>query len=115
MRLLALSIAAALNTAPSISFGQATGELEEVRVTGARIRMTDGMATSVPVTSLTVDDLATFEPGGTVAEQLDALPQFFGTGTGSEEFSKTTFTTESWSVGFDLLNNNKKSIVYQYK
>ena len=37
------------------------------------------MAAPTPVTALTIGELASFEPGGTVAEQLDALPQFFGT------------------------------------
>jgi outer membrane receptor protein involved in Fe transport len=55
--------------------------VEEITVTGTRIRRTDGMAEPVPVTTLTVQELALFEPGGTVAEQLDALPQFFNTGT----------------------------------
>ena len=35
------------------------------------------MAEPVPVTTLTTQELELFEPGGTVAEQLDALPQFF--------------------------------------
>lgn len=30
------------------------------------------MATPVPVTVVTPDELSTFEPGGTIAEQLDA-------------------------------------------
>lgn len=55
--------------------------LEEITVTGTRIRRTDGMAEPVPVTTLTTQELALFEPGGTVAEQLDALPQFFQTTT----------------------------------
>jgi outer membrane receptor protein involved in Fe transport len=55
--------------------------LEEVTVTGSRIRGTDGMATPTPVTTITPQELLMFEPGGTVAEQLDALPQFFATGT----------------------------------
>jgi outer membrane receptor protein involved in Fe transport len=50
-------------------------------VTGTRIRATDGMATPTPVTTVTPQELLMFEPGGTVAEQLDALPQFFATGT----------------------------------
>jgi iron complex outermembrane receptor protein len=54
---------------------------EEITVTGTRIRMTDGMAEPVPVTTMTPDELKTFAPGSTVAEQLDALPQFFNTGT----------------------------------
>src|SRR5688500_4225625 len=55
--------------------------LEEITVTGTRIRVTDGMAEPVPVTSLTVEELSAFEPGTTIAEQLDALPQFFQTQT----------------------------------
>src|SRR4026208_1191554 len=59
----------------------ADAALEEITVTGTRIRATDGMAEPVPVTTLTVQELALFEPGGTIAEQLDALPQFFLTST----------------------------------
>ena len=55
--------------------------LEEITVTGTRIRATDGMAEPVPVTTLTVEELSLFEPGSTIAEQLDALPQFFQTST----------------------------------
>jgi outer membrane receptor protein involved in Fe transport len=55
--------------------------LEEITVTGTRIRATDGMAEPVPVTTLTVQELSLFEPGSTIAEQLDALPQFFQTST----------------------------------
>jgi outer membrane receptor protein involved in Fe transport len=56
-------------------------EIEEIQITGSRIRATDGMAEPTPVTALTITELSSFEPGGTVAEQLDALPQFFGTQT----------------------------------
>ncbi len=52
-------------------------ELEEIQVTGTRIRATDGMVTPVPVTAVSSAELATFQPGATVAEQLSALPQFF--------------------------------------
>jgi outer membrane receptor protein involved in Fe transport len=55
--------------------------LEEIQVTGSRIRLTDGMATPTPVTALTTSELQSFEPGATVAEQLDALPQFFNSQT----------------------------------
>jgi outer membrane receptor protein involved in Fe transport len=55
--------------------------LDEITVTGTRIRRTDGMAEPTPVTTLTPLELSTFEPGSTIAEQLDALPQFFNTGT----------------------------------
>jgi len=60
----------------------ATGNaVEEVMVTGTRIRQTDGMVSPVPVTVMTKTELANYEPGGTIAEQLDGLPQFFNTAT----------------------------------
>jgi len=58
-----------------------TAVQEVLTVTGSRVRRTDGMAEPTPVTTLSLDELATFEPGSTVAEQLDALPQFYNTGT----------------------------------
>lgn len=60
---------------------QAMPEVEELTVTGSRIRQTDGMVMPVPVTAMTPTELSSFEPGGTIAEQLDALPQFFNTAT----------------------------------
>ena len=65
--------------ASSVSYAQESPEVEEIEVTGSRIRATDGMATPTPVTAITTNELQNFEPGATVAEQLDALPQFFGT------------------------------------
>jgi len=56
-------------------------ELEEVRVTGTRIRNTDGMVTPTPVTSVTPTEIFDFEPGTTISEQLDNLPQFLNTQT----------------------------------
>jgi iron complex outermembrane recepter protein len=55
--------------------------LEEIQVTGSRIRNVTSMSTPTPVTAITQDELATFNPGSTVAEQLDSLPQFFATQT----------------------------------
>jgi hypothetical protein len=55
--------------------------IEEVTATGTRIRRTDGMAGPTPVTTLSPQALQLFEPGGTIAEQLDNLPQFFAAGT----------------------------------
>ncbi len=48
-------------------------------VTGSRIQRTSGFATAVPVTAVTRDDLTNFQPGRTMAYQLDQLPQFFAT------------------------------------
>ena len=76
---LALAVSAII-AGPDLA-AQEDGELEEITVTGTRIRMTDGMAEPVPVTSVTPEELFNFNPGGTVAEQLDALPQFFSTRT----------------------------------
>ncbi len=80
-RTLTMSVAMAISlSATAVSAQEADesdAELEEIQVTGTRIRVTDGMATPTPVTSLTPTELAAFEPGGTVAEQLSSLPQFF--------------------------------------
>jgi len=75
---LCVAVIAALGTGGAALAQQ---PLEEVTVTGTRVRQTDGMATPVPVTVVTPNELSTFEPGGTIAEQLDALPQFFQTAT----------------------------------
>lgn len=80
-KIMAVAVSAALPFSPFLHAQEEATELEEITVTGSRIRMTDGMAEPTPVTSVTVQELANFEPGGTIAEQLDALPQFFATGT----------------------------------
>jgi iron complex outermembrane receptor protein len=78
---LAGAIALALAGGSAAQTPPAAESLEEITVTGTRIRATDGMAEPVPVTTMTVEELALFEPGSTIAEQLDALPQFFQTST----------------------------------
>jgi len=93
---LALCLAAittALTQSPSTL---AQDEIEEIAVTGSRIRQTDGMATPTPVTVVTPDELNSFDPGGTVAEQLDALPQFFGTITPQRNGGSLAFTVGSF-------------------
>jgi outer membrane receptor protein involved in Fe transport len=59
--------------------GTNTQALEEIQVTGSRIRVVDGMTAPTPVTAITVDELNSFDPGTTMAAQLDDLPQFFDT------------------------------------
>jgi len=54
---------------------------EEVVVTGTRVRQTTGMAEPTPVTVMSVTELNELNPGSTLAEQLDELPQFFATPT----------------------------------
>jgi len=78
-----IACAVAMGIGSTKSFAQQAGAepIEEITVTGSRVRRTDGMAEPTPVTTVTRQELLMFEPGGTVAEQLDALPQFFATGT----------------------------------
>ena len=72
------AIAAGLAVTPAL---YAQDQVEEIQVTGTRIRNTDGMVTPVPVTAMSTSELNSFQPGSTVAEQLSTLPQFFNNGT----------------------------------
>src|SRR4051812_4259151 len=54
-------------------------ELQEVTVTGSRIRLQSGMNTPVPVTTLAPSDLTALNPGASIGDQLDRLPQLFQT------------------------------------
>jgi iron complex outermembrane recepter protein len=71
----AVAVAASLS-GPTLAQDQA---IEEVTVTGSRIARTSGFATAVPVTAVTTEDLSNFQPGTTMTDQLDQLPQFFNT------------------------------------
>lgn len=75
---LALSITTAI-MGPAVLAAEA--ELEEIQVTGTRIRTTDGMVTPTPVTSVTTAEVSDFDPGTSISEQLDNLPQFLNTQT----------------------------------
>ncbi len=75
----ALSVASALVSAHAVA--QDTSLLQEVQVTGTRIRATDGMVQPTPVTSVTTAEMTDFEPGTSISEQLDNLPQFLNTQT----------------------------------
>ncbi|MDT8397532.1 MAG: TonB-dependent receptor [Pseudomonadales bacterium] len=81
---LSAAISAVLAGAPGAADAQqqgATGPLEEIAVTGSRIRQTTGFNTPTPVTSMTTQQLENLEPESSISEQLDALPQFFQTQT----------------------------------
>jgi iron complex outermembrane recepter protein len=69
--------------------------LEEIQVTGSRIRSTTSMTTPTPVTAVTTTELQSLNPASTMAEQLDQLPQFFNTQTAQR--GGGTFTTASGS------------------
>ena len=72
---------AVAGTHAGISIAQeptAPGGVEEITVTGSRIQRTTGFTTPVPVAGHG-RRLSTFQPGRTMAEQLDQLPQFYAT------------------------------------
>jgi iron complex outermembrane receptor protein len=69
--------------------------LEEIQITGSRIRATTTMTQPTPVTAVTTSELQNLNPASTMAEQLDQLPQFFNTQTAQR--GGTTFTTASGS------------------
>jgi iron complex outermembrane receptor protein len=75
---MALSVASAMFTTTAFAADQ---ELEEIQVTGTRIRNTDGMVTPTPVTAVTTAEMRNFDPSSSVSEQLDQLPQFLNTQT----------------------------------
>ncbi len=54
-------------------------DLEEITVTGTRIQRTSGFTTPVPITSVTMEEIQSYKPGTTMADQLDQLPQFYQT------------------------------------
>ncbi len=93
---LALAVAAIAAAAIQPGAYAQDENLEEITVTGSRIRITDGMAEPTPVTVVTTDELNSFDPGGTVAEQLDALPQFFNNVTAQRSFGSLAFTVGSF-------------------
>ncbi|HEY4214019.1 MAG TPA: TonB-dependent receptor [Steroidobacteraceae bacterium] len=53
--------------------------VQEVVVTGSRIRQSTGMTTPVPVTTMSTSDLAALKPNASIGDQLDKLPQLFQT------------------------------------
>lgn len=123
-RVLACAVAA-VTTLTGLQ-AQAAEELEEITITGSRIRQSDGMISPVPVTAITPAELTSFDPGGTVAEQLEALPQFFGNlssqsstgalnfGSGSSRLDLRNLGSQRTLVLFDgsrIVPNNSTSAV----
>jgi outer membrane receptor protein involved in Fe transport len=88
-KILAVSVTAALSGMPG-AYAQQEQGIEEISVTGSRVRMTSGMATPVPVTAVTMQELSSFNPGASTVEQMSQLPQFFSTQS-SQRGSGTLF------------------------
>jgi outer membrane receptor protein involved in Fe transport len=107
---LVLSVAAA---ASLWSVGaNAQQPLEEIQVTGTRIRATDGMVMPTPVTAVTTQELQSFQPGSTVAEQLNTLPQFFGNGS-SQRGGPALFGDAGGSyLNMRNLGNNRTLVLF---
>jgi len=97
LTLLALSVALASNVVLS-----QTQELEEISITGTRIRATSGFETPSPVTSISTAELNDFDPGNTVSAQLNALPQFFGNRTSQQSSNGSRFGPAA--NGYTFLN-----------
>jgi outer membrane receptor protein involved in Fe transport len=77
---LSITAITALYSVAGVSLAQEDA-LEEITVTGSRITRLSGMETPVPVTQVTTQELFDQEPGSTISQQLDALPQFFNNGS----------------------------------
>ena len=102
------AVASGLAFAPSIH----AQPLEEIQVTGSRIRATDGMVMPTPVTAMSTEELASFQPGSTVAEQLDTLPQFFGNGS-SQRGGGVLFDSAGGSyLNMRNLGNNRTLVLF---
>ncbi|MDT8397804.1 MAG: TonB-dependent receptor [Pseudomonadales bacterium] len=82
-----LAVSLALSTLVHAQDGaqgtQAAGVVDEIQVTGSRIRRS-GFETPTPVTTVGIDELSNMEPG-TLVESLSQLPQFFGNTTPSSQ------------------------------
>jgi len=70
---------AAFSTSFATAQQAPAASVEEIQITGSRVRLQDGMTAPTPVTAITAAELNDFDPGSTVAAQLDDLPQFFDT------------------------------------
>lgn len=82
-----------------------SGPIEEVTVTGSRIRSTSGFETSTPVTSVSLPEMKDFDPGNTVSSQLSSLPQFFNNRTSQQSSNGSRFSPAANAYTFLDLRN----------
>lgn len=109
-RALTAAVATAILSGSSVYVQAAEDNLEEITVTGSRIRMTSGMQTPVPITTITTDELAQFEPENTIAEQLDQLPQFMLTSS-AQRGGVITGTSGGSSLNMRGLGGNRTLVL----
>ena len=86
---LAISAATALINYTGQTFAQ-DDQLEEIQITGSRIKRDVGFESPVPVTALNVEELRMFDPGLGVSQQLENLPQFFNNVSGDNIANRVT-------------------------
>ncbi len=89
----------------------AADEVEEVLVTGSRIRQTSGFTTPTPVTAVSVTEMFNFEPGNNIARQLNALPQFFGNVSTQNAATALVSTTGTSSLNLRSLGGNRTLVL----
>jgi len=90
-------------------------EVEEITITGSRVQRTSGFETPVPVTSVTTSELTDFQPGNTISQQLNALPQFFNN-ISTQQRTSSAFTTNPGSqVDLRALGANRTLILLDGK
>lgn len=90
---------------------ESAGDVEEVRVTGTRIRQTSGFTTPTPVTAVSVAEMTQFEPGNNISRQLNALPQFFGNVSTQNASTALVSTTGTSSLNLRSLGGNRTLVL----
>ncbi|MGV3593585.1 MAG: TonB-dependent receptor plug domain-containing protein, partial [Gammaproteobacteria bacterium] len=86
-------------------------DLEEITVTGSRIRQTSGFETPTPVTAITTDEMFEFAPGNNIARQLSALPQFFGNVSVQNVGTALVSTSGTSSLNLRSLGGNRTLVL----
>jgi len=92
-------------------YAQQAAEVEEVTVTGSRIRQTSGFTTPIPVTTVSANELFDFEPGNNIARQLNALPQFFGNVSVQNVGTALVSTSGTSSLNLRSLGGNRTLVL----
>ncbi len=108
---LSAAIAAVFAGSGNIAYAQQGAEVEEVTVTGTRIRQTSGFTTPIPVTAVSTEELFEFAPGNNVARQLSALPQFFGNVSVQNVGTALVSTSGTSSLNLRSLGGNRTLVL----
>jgi iron complex outermembrane recepter protein len=112
---LATAISSLLAGGSGGAFAQVQGngqELEEISVTGSRIKQSSGFTTPVPVTALSTLELFDLAPSSSIAAQLDALPQFFNNQTMENQNVSLTSTSGTSSLNLRNLSGNRTLVLF---